>query len=180
MTKHNCQKSDVRRLGFTLVEMMVSSLLMSILAMFVASAWQGFGRSMLDGVVRGRISQESALALESLNRDLSGSLAGNFTGEVHHGSYVGRLVVGGSELRLCFDGAPFNGSADWASPDTVIVYEVQNGQLLRSNLLTGSQFVVADLVSDLQVSNLMDGVRIEITFSLRDSSKTFYIVSRDP
>jgi type II secretory pathway component PulJ len=159
---------------------MITSLLMSVLALFVASAWRGLGRPTFAAVTRARIAQEANLALESLNRDLSGYLPGEGTGEKPRGKLMGRLTVGGTQLLLCFDGEPINGTADWSAPDTVISYQLQGDQLVRHNQRDGTNFTVAGNLDDLQVAQRIDGVDVELTFRHRDLTKTFTIISQDP
>jgi prepilin-type N-terminal cleavage/methylation domain-containing protein len=180
MTYHRRTTIPERRRGFTLVEIMITSLLMSVLAMFVASAWRGLGRPTFAAVTRARIAQEANLALESLNRDLSGYLPGDETGDKPSGQLVGRLAVGGNQLMLCFDRAPLNDTADWAAPDTVISYQLQGDQLVRNNHRDGTNFTVAENLHQMQVTEFIDGVKLDLTFRYRDITKTFTIISQDP
>ncbi|MHC4179931.1 MAG: hypothetical protein ACYSWU_20685 [Planctomycetota bacterium] len=148
--------------------------------LLISGAWRGLGRSSVDAFVRCRVAQEANLAVESLVRDLGGSLAGQTTGEKQIGRAVGRSVVDNSALWLCFDGEPADGAADWGPPDTVIVYEVQGGQLIRSNQQTGVALPVADKVSQMQLTEQIGGVRIDLTLQYRDLTRTYTIEARDP
>jgi hypothetical protein len=131
-------------------------------------------------VTRARLAQEANLALESLNRDLSGYLPGAGTGDKPRGRLVGRLAVGGTQLLLCFDGEPINDTADWAAPDAVISYQLQGDQLVRHNQQDGTNFTVAENVDDLQFTERIDGLDIQLTFRHRDVTKSFTIISQDP
>lgn len=166
--------------GFTLTEIMLVGGLMSLLVLLISGAWTGFGRSSTDAVVRCRVAQEANLAVESLARDLGGSLAGEVAGKKQLSQIVGRLVVDGSALWLCFDGQPADGVANWGPPDTVIVYEVQGSQLIRSNQQTGVALAVADKVSQIQLTEQVDGVRINLTLQYRDLTRTYTIIAKDP
>jgi type II secretory pathway pseudopilin PulG len=166
--------------GFTLTEIMLVGGLMSLLALLISGAWRGFGRSSADAVVRCRVAQEANLALECLARDFGGSLAGQPAGDKRLGQVVGRLVVSGSQLWLCFDGQPVDGVADWGPPDTVITYEVQGNQLIRSNQQTAVALAVADKVDQMQLTEQIDGVRIDLTLKYRDLTRTYTIVAKDP
>jgi hypothetical protein len=84
------------------------------------------------------------------------------------------------QLLLCFDGSPVNETADWVSPDTVIEYGVINGQLIRSDNSTGSEMVVADGVANFEVTELSDGVRLELTLERRGLERTYSWITRDP
>ncbi len=154
--------------------------LMSLLVLLISGAWRGLGRSSADAVVRCRVAQEANLAVESLARDLGGNLADRVTGEKTLGRAVGRLVVAGTQLWLCFDGQPANGEPDWGPPDTVIVYEVQGGQLVRSDQQTGVAVTVADNVSQMQLTEQIDAVRVDLTLQYRDLARTYTIVAKDP
>jgi hypothetical protein len=166
--------------GFSLVEVMIVALLTSLLFLMISGIWTGFGRSLSDSVAQGRVVTEAALAVETLRRDLRGTLPGMETGSLERGRMVGRLVVGGTQLRLCFDGDPADGSANWAAPDVVLVYQVQDGQLVRLDQTAGSSFVVADNVQQFQVTEQAGGVRIELTVGFRDFARTYTIITRDP
>lgn len=169
-----------RRSGFTLMEMMITAGLMSFLAILVSSAWVGFGRSMADSSRRCRIAQEANIAFEALARDLNGQQPDSVTGDRAIGREVGRLIVGGSQWMLCFDGEPANGIADWAAPDTVLTYEVLAGQLVRRNESTGAEFVVASNVEQLDLLDETDGTRVTLTLRYRDLTRTFTLVAKDP
>ena len=169
-----------RRSGFTLVERAVVSFLFVLLAMVLAQTWAGLGRPTVDLIVRSRLAREARLAANALSRDLGGSLA-NPEGRLGtQGLYriAGRLQPDGVELWLCFDGgsAP-NGAADWAAPDTVIVYHVQDRQLIRWDQAAGTAFVVARDVDSLSVQNQGDTVRISLTLSHRNLTRTFTLVA---
>lgn len=166
--------------GFTIIEVMLTSALMSLLVILMSDTWSGLGRSSVVAIARCRVTQEANLAVESFTRDLGGSLAEETAGEKERGRLVGRLIVGGSALWLCYDGAPLDGMADWAAPDTVIVYDVQANQLVRSNQQASTAFVVADHVDQMQLTAQADGVAIDLTFQYRDITRTYSVVAKDP
>src|SRR5437867_9022904 len=145
---HTIKSTDARcrHGGFTLMEAMIVSALMVFLAALLSMAWSGMGRPLVDAIARSRVAQEATLALTSIARDWGGNLA-DASGDQGQGRLVGRMVVGGSELRLCFDGsASPNGLPDWGPPDTVIIYEVQSAKLLREDQNAGTIFTVAENV----------------------------------
>ncbi|MHC4398922.1 MAG: hypothetical protein ACYTG0_04505 [Planctomycetota bacterium] len=168
-----------RRGGFTVVEVMLVSVLMGFLAVLVSSAWSGLGRSAADAGRRCRVVQEANLAAAALARDLGGVLPGEATGPKEHGRLVGRQAVAGPELQLCFDGND-DGQPDWAAPDTVVAYRVVADRLIRENVQTGSVFTVADHVDQLQLTELGDRINVALTFSFRDITRTYTIVAKDP
>jgi len=166
--------------GFMVIEVMLVSVLMGVLVLLLSGAWSGLGRPSTDAAARCRMAQEANLALQSLACDFHGSLAGEVTGRKQAGRLVGRLLVGGSQLWLCFDGEPTNGVADWGSPDTVIVYEVQANHLVRSDHRLGTVFNVAANAEQMRLTEQGDGVKIELTLRYRDIARTYTIVAKDP
>ena len=169
-----------RSKGFSVIEITVVSALMSFLVLLISGAWRGMGRPSANAIVRCRVVQEANLAVDSLARDLGGSLPGQTTGKRKLGRMVGRMVVDGSQLRLCFDGEPVNTVPEWGAPDTVITYDVQANRLVRSNQQTGTAFTVAANVNQMQLTELADGVRIDLVFTYRDITRTYSIITKDP
>ncbi len=176
---HNAELRALRCRGFTVIEVMLVGALMSLLAVLVAGAWAGLGRLTANTTFRCRVVQEANLAAESLAYDLGGHLPGETAGNKQHGAVVGRFVAAGSQLWLCFDGDD-DEVADWGSPDTVIVYELQDSRLIRRNLQDGSDFTVAANVDHIQLVDLGDGIRLELTFAYRDISRTYTLYTKDP
>ncbi len=172
-----------RRRGFTLVEAAVGTGLFALLSYLICQAWAGLGRPAADVAARARVASEARLAVAALARDLGGSLANpeGRLGVKELSRVVGRLQPGGTQLWLCLDGgtAP-NGTADWAAPDTVIIYEVQDRKLVRWDQTAGTTIVVARDVDSLSTQNLGDSVRIVLTLSYRTVSRTYTLVARDP
>jgi type II secretory pathway component PulJ len=166
--------------GFTLIEVLFASGIMSLLVLLLSAAWSGLGRPSADAVARLRVAEEANLAAQSLARDFSGNLGEQTIGGKKLGRIVGRMVVAGPQLRLCFDGDPVNGAADWAAPDTVITYEVLGNRLVRANLSTGTAFTVATNVDQVQLTAQPDGVRLDLTFSYRNVTRTYTIIAQDP
>lgn len=168
------------RAGFTVLEFMLTSLLMTILAVVTAGAWSGLGRPSVDAVVRCRIHQEAEAALAALACDFGGGLGEQ---ALHGARDAGRLVgrrVAGTQLQLCFEGESPNGAADWGSPDTVVVYDVQGECLTRWNQPSGTTVTVARCVQSVQWTELPDGIRAEMTISYRGLTRSFTLVTRDP
>ncbi|HLA83990.1 MAG TPA: hypothetical protein VJL29_04275 [Thermoguttaceae bacterium] len=175
--------SELRRprgKGFTLMELMIVSMMTTFLAMLFASAWAGFGQPSADTLVRCQIAQEAQLAVTSLAADLGGSLPNAPTGVRENGRLVGRLSVG-SQLKLCFDGGDLNGTADWTDPDVVITYYVNDdNQLVRWNETADTDFVVASNVESMSPTDRLEGVRIDLTFLFRNESRTYTLITEDP
>ena len=169
-----------RQCGFTLVEVMVVTTMTAFLSMMVAGIWSGLLRSTTDTMTQSRLVSDAQFALESLRRDLAGSVPEERSGTKLEGMIVGTLATADDRLLLCFDAEPLNEIADWAAPDRVIVYEVQNGQLIRTDQQSGTSFVVVDNVSNFGVTQLVSGVRIELTIERGKFNRTYTLISQDP
>ncbi len=171
------------RPGFTLAEVMVVSFLTTMLALILSEVWAGLGRPLVEATARAQIAQEVNLAAAALARDFGGTLPGadGQLGGLADGKLVGHIEPAGTALRLCFDGgiAP-NGLADWGDPDTVITYEVQDGNLVRWNENSGTTFTVARYVQQMQVADDGSGVEIRLTFVYRNVDRTYTLVGLEP
>jgi hypothetical protein len=155
---------------------MIASVMVAILAILASDFSVGFTRAMADSMVDLRLASESRLCLESLRRDASGSLPNLTQGLVGEGALVGKQIVG-SQLRLCFDGTPADGTAQWGSPDTVIAYRVDSGRLLRDDLNANTTYVVAHKVSDMTLANVTGGIQVTLTLEYRDIERELeYVV----
>jgi prepilin-type N-terminal cleavage/methylation domain-containing protein len=172
-----------RSRGFTLVEVTVVSGLMAVLALLLSAVWAGFGRPATETIARCRVAQEMNLAVDSLARDLAGSLAGNAgrVGRKRDSQFVGWMLPGNSQLWLCFDGgtAP-NGIADWAPPDSVIVYMVEGNALVRWDQTANTSFTVARQIDSMQLGMQGDELQIQLTFSYRNVTRTCTLLARTP
>ena len=169
--------------AFSLVEVLVVSALTTILATILASLWSGLGRPLVDASARAHIAQDANLAAAALARDFGGSLTNSEDrlGGLADGRLVGRMQPDSSVLRLCFDGGVSpDGLAQWGDPDTVITYEVQDGNLVRWDERAGTTFVVARNVQQLELEDLGTGVQIKLTFAYRNWTRTYTLVGLDP
>ncbi len=102
-----------RSRGFTLLEVTLVAGLTSFFTLLMASSWHSWGRSLADSHARCIVAQEANLAIETLHRDLGGYRLEQATGTKDENRIIGTLITGGSQLRLCYDGTPINGIADW-------------------------------------------------------------------
>jgi hypothetical protein len=166
--------------GFSVLEISLVAGLTSFLVLMVAGLWQGFGGALSDTIAQARVVSEAHLALQTLRRDLRGSLPGTELGPRDAGLLVGRLIVGDEELRLCYDGPVPNGQAEWAAPDRVIRYEVQGDQLVRIDQTTGSLFVVADHVEQFRVVGFPETTQIELSLEFRGFNRHYTWIVQQP
>lgn len=139
--------------AFTLVELLVTSVIMTALTVMTAQVWRYFSTEMTDLAGRARVAQELRFAMESICEDM--------------GATVGAIVVEPDRVRLCKDaGAQPDGAPNWAPPDIMVEYYLAGTQLVRDNTSSGSQIVMADSVSQfavLDVSGTVVQMDVEIT-----------------
>jgi prepilin-type N-terminal cleavage/methylation domain-containing protein len=170
-----------RRRGFSLVEVMVSTGLVVMLSVLLSNAWTWLGRPLLQTAARCSIAREADLALDCLARDLGGSLPESISGVLMADQFVGWAYPDGNALQLCFDSSSNpNGVADWAVPDTVILYQVTGNSLIRSNQLTGVDYVVAQNVASLNVQDPSGDLEIVLSFAYRGVSLSYTLVAKHP
>ena len=131
--------------------------------------------------VDARITQEAHFVLEMMRRDLGGFLPGKETEEKDENKLVGRLATSSKQFMLCFDDDKADGEPAWGKPDTVIVYEARDEQLLRIEQTDKGKFtVVASHITDFTPTQLAKGVRVDFTVTYEDVSKTYTLISQDP
>ena len=173
-----------RRRGFTLVEVMVASGVMAVLAALISACWSGLGRPAVDLAERHRVVQEAHLAVASLARDLGGTPGGPDAaiGRKEQGRFVAWLQPGESQLWLCYDGGEKpNGAADWGPPDTVIVYQKDSDSLVRYDQTADASFIVARHVETFQAVPSGDtAVEIRLGFKYRTAAQSYTFVARSP
>jgi prepilin-type N-terminal cleavage/methylation domain-containing protein len=145
--------------GFTLLELLVVSILMVGVTAIAADMWRYLSVGLTDLSARSRVAGEMRLAVESLRQDL--------------GPAVGAIPLGdGSVLLICRDGgdAP-DGVADWINPlpDPKIRYYLDSGKLMREDQSTSTVFTVAEGVTEFSVIRETDTVlRIHLVLARRD------------
>jgi type II secretory pathway component PulJ len=173
-----------RTAGFTMLEIMVASLVMTLLVVLLSQVWVGMIRPTTDMICCSQLDQEAKLAAAALAADLGGSLANpeGRLGTQPQYKYVGRLEPANSQLWLCFDGGSSpNGVADWGPPDSVIVYEVQDGSLVRFDQTAGTSVPIARHVDSFATQDLGDGrVQLQLVLSYRNVTRTYTFIGRDP
>jgi prepilin-type N-terminal cleavage/methylation domain-containing protein len=111
--------------GFTLLELLVVTVLSVGLAMMTAQMWRHFGAQAADLTARTTAAQELKLALESLSDDMGGVAWAETTP--------------GGGLRVCRE-TPGQGYE-------IIAYAARNGQLVRGNSSAGTVVPIAGNVS---------------------------------
>jgi hypothetical protein len=86
-----------------------------------------------------------------------------------------------AQLWLCFDGGnPPDGNAAWASPDTVIVYEIVAHKLLREDQNAGTTFVAARDIDAMSITGVGGNLQIQLTFTYRNLTRTCTMIAKSP
>jgi hypothetical protein len=158
-----------RRRAATIIEMMVTSVLMVIVAVLLAKTWAMFGRSAISTVARARIAEEANLAAAALANDL-GMLA-RPPDKCTDTRYV--------NIQPGIDGTSLSFSIDDGTGTTRIIQyardQEDSSKLVRTDLTAspGSGRVVATLVAGFEAMALTTlpnefnatGVQIDLTLS---------------
>ena len=175
MTRHRPADWRNRRSGFTLMELVVSSLLATVLMMLIAGTWATFGRPALEVEARARITREAILATQSITCDLGGFLADRpgQTGTLDHYSFIDWNLSNIDVLLLNFRGV---------TPGDLIVvrYQVQDNKLVRFNSSTGAVMTIANHVTGFAVATDPDNanrIRIQIKISYRNFTGTYFLIA---
>jgi Tfp pilus assembly protein PilW len=173
-----------RRRGFFLTELVIASLLASLLMILLALTWVSFGRPALEVEDRARIAQEGILAAQSIACDLGGFLADS-------PGRTGAFQIGGSTAPYQFSSWDLSqgdalvlyfNAASSGSP-IPISYQLQDNQLVRINHSTGVATTVAGYVTGFSVeANPSDTsqARIEITITYRYFRATYTLIGVSP
>ena len=174
MMKHHSK----HRRGMSLMEVTIASLLAGLLAAMSAGIAVDITRNVADNIQHAQIAQEARLALESFRRDFAGSSHDIKTGDRVTWRLVGRLIPSASELRLCYD-ADRDASADWVLPDHVVIYRIDNGQLVRDNLTDSTTYLVARHVDDVTFEADGNEITIEIDFAYGGAAESYSFATSD-
>jgi len=147
--------------GFTLLELLVVSILTTIVVLITAQFWMWFSPSLNDLIARWHLLREGRIATQILAADF--------------GSTVGATPVGEDRIILCKDsGNNPNGIADWAAPDVLVDYYLSGGTLVRSDS-AGAEFAVADGISAFTVESVPPA-SIRMTLDMQCSTASHQLV----
>ena len=158
------------RRGFTITEMVIATFLTAFLALLLATAVATFARPAAEVDGRTRLALEASLAAEALARDLGGFSADNSgnPGTLTQYKFASwSLSSDGTTLFLNFQGTTPG------PPYLIVTYQQQNYQLVRTQLTTGVQTVVASHVTGFLVQadpGNPNNVQIELTLTYPDPS----------
>jgi hypothetical protein len=166
------------RRGSTVLEMVVGSILATLLGILLAGACATFGRPALEVEARARIEQEAILATQSIACDLGGFLADGpgRTGNLGHYAFLDWDLSNGNVMLLNYKDAD--------SGDLVVVtYELEGNLLVRSNSATGVSTTIAKYVTNFSVSTDpgdSSQAQIQFTIAFRYFTATYTLVGVSP
>jgi prepilin-type N-terminal cleavage/methylation domain-containing protein len=173
-------KPQHARRGFSLLEVSIGNTIAAILIVVTSSGMISLTRTSQRMLARARIEEEAELAAAFLAEDFSGFLADDLVGDKKNGAEVGRRVVGGSEVQICFDGGDDNGTAQWGSPDRLIRYYHSGSNLIRHDSNTGRTTNVAIHLSSFVPTDGPQGIQTQLAFLYRKETKTAVLVFPRP
>ncbi len=123
------------RSGFSIVEVVVVSLMMTLLSSILYTVWTGFCRPARDAATRCRLATEANLAIFALSQDLSGDLIGVQTApDISSGAEPGQLC-----LQLLSENS--DGST------ATLVYRLSGNRLVRDDK-TSAIIVAGELLAE--------------------------------
>ena len=131
-----------RSRGFTLLELLVVGILGALVLTIIANAWRWYARSIGDIQVTAILTRELKIATEAIAQD--------------YGPSIATRTPDASTLQLDIDGGPLNGAADWDTPDTVVEYSIEDEQLIRRDLKTGTEIPLARHIISMD-TEVVDG-----------------------
>lgn len=148
------------RRGYTILELLVVSILMIIVLLITSQFWIWFSPSVVEMIAREHILREARMAIQNLAADF--------------GSAVGAAPFGSDGLVLCKDGGDFpDGEPNWSDPDVLVYYSLVDNTLRCSDSTGG--FTVADSVSNFTVEQISPTLR-RITLDLARRGTTRRLV----
>jgi type II secretory pathway pseudopilin PulG len=141
------------RRGFTLMELLVVGMLGTMVLAMIANVWRWYGHSVAQQQTVTMLAQELKLASEAIAQDYGYALASRTTD--------------GAQLEMDIDGPAQEGTADWGAPDTVILYAVVSGQLVRTDSLTGAEVPIAGHMDAMEMSTVSGHLEVKLTAKFR-------------
>jgi prepilin-type N-terminal cleavage/methylation domain-containing protein len=154
-----------RRSGFTMLELLVVAMLGAILITFVSNVWRWYGHAANHIQVTAHLERELRLAADAIAADFGPSLAAR--------------TVDGSNVQFDFD-TDSNAAAQWDTPDTVIEYVVQNGNLVRRDLSSGNEVPMAANISEV-TAEVVDGhLNVKLIAAYRNEQEDVTLQLQEP
>ena len=141
--------------GFTLLELLVVSILVVTVVVTTAGFWRSLSLSMNDLTARTRVVEEMRFLVENISRDF--------------GPDVGAMAFDSDRLLICQDSGKIpNSLADWDEPDIIVEYFISNGQLRQFDQSARSEITVGDGISVFLAEQMPD-LSMYITVGLQQN-----------
>jgi type II secretory pathway pseudopilin PulG len=164
-----------RRRGFTITEMLITGVLMSLFGVLLGQAWASFGRPAIVNTARCRVAQEANLAAEALARDV-GLLAVPADAQVDS-RYANAQALGSTLYMTIDDGSgvfrTIAYAADASDPTRLVRTDLSApanssaGTRVVAGLLAGFHAQADVLAGGGPGGRDATGVRIDLTFTHR-------------
>ena len=173
-------KQSSRRKGFSLLEATIATMMAAMVSVMASSVAVDISRNFVEGIAEARLATEFRVLSQAMRRDFAGSLAELRQGPAKRWRLVGRQLVSPTELRLCFD-AQLDGSVNWAGSDRIITYffDQDTQQLIRNDSGPATDFVMAENVSDADITIDSGEISLWIEFSAGAIQREFRFATTD-
>jgi type II secretory pathway component PulJ len=165
MTPPATRSSTHRRGGFTLLELLIVGTLGTILVMFITNAWIWYARTTRTMHVTAQLNRELKIAATAIAQDFGPALAARTTD--------------GTDLQFDYD-YNSDAAAQWAAPDGIVQYILDNGRLVRRDLITGVNVPLASSITNV-AAELVDGqLSVHLTATYQTTTQDLTLELRDP
>lgn len=145
--------------GFTMLEMMVSVMIMSIITLITMQAFTIGSRLSDVAYTQSRVSGESRMAVERLSRELRNSTMTRIT--------IPQLSILQFQVPSAIDAS---GNITWSGWIQYSIGGLNNEQLIRQDLTTGVTDVMANKVSTLQFVSNANPPTLTINLTAQDAT----------
>jgi len=143
---------------------MVVGLIGTLVVAFIGNATEWYVHSANAIHVESQLDKELRMAGQALAQDFGLSIAARTTD--------------GTDVQFNLDDG--DDVAQWAAPDTVIEYVLQDSLLVRKDLAAGTEVPMATHVRDMQAVVDSGHLNVTCTTGHRDTEQTITFQLRDP
>jgi len=144
MQRPKIQPRYRRSSGFTLLELLVVGMLGILVVKMSTDAAKWYVHSVSEINISVQLNKQMKLAAEMIAQDAGGALA--------------QRTNTGDDLEFNIDAG--DSTAQWTAPDTVVHYSINNGLLIRHDLLADEEVVVARNITAFTVTD--DGTYLDV------------------
>ncbi len=145
--------------GFTILEAMVSMMIMSIITLLTVQAFMTGSRLWDVTYTRSRVSGEARMAIERLTRELRNSTMARIT--------IPQASILQFQVPASIDA---NGVITWSGWIQYSIGGLNNEQLVRLDLTTGGSTVMANKVTTLQFVSNANPATLTVNLTAQDAT----------